>query len=234
MNLRSIFLGFVVLAIMVGASSCGGGAAVSAAPDPSSGSGNDPIQQLTSFFDSKGSTAAFGIPTGMTGTVSAGQEVFNANCTVCHGSGSGLPALNYTQFKARLATPPMNSLSLTEQQIVDVVAWLNRNTTPPPGGSGGSGGNGGSGGTVSPGTDDNGADDDVSGSDDDMSGGSDDTADDGSTDSDIGDDSGTAGSDDASTDSAAGGEEAAGGDDDSSGENSGSDDAQGSDSDSDD
>jgi hypothetical protein len=249
---------FPILAILLAAvlSSCGGGAA-SGSPGIESGLTSNPASggNTGSFFDAKGSTSAFGIPAGLNGTVSAGQTVFSASCSGCHGSGSALPLLAFDALKAKMQTGPMAGITLTDQQIADLTAWLNRSATPPPSTGGGTPnpGTGGTGGAPGVGTggsgddsndgvaDDNGgtagSSDDVADDNGGATGGSDDVADDsgsatGGSD-DVTDDNGgaTGGSDDVADDSggATGGSDDAA--DDSGGATGGSDDTAGGESD---
>jgi mono/diheme cytochrome c family protein len=133
----AILLGMAVSAL---ASSCGGGGAAGLSINP--GAQNPPAaagaSSPRSYFDNKGSTGAFGIPDGVTGSISAGQAIIASTCSGCHGSGQNLAALDYSRFTATLqAVPAMRALPLTQQDIADLVAWLNRNAPPPPSNTGG-------------------------------------------------------------------------------------------------
>ncbi len=238
-------LTLAALALALGVSSCGGGGTAGLNDNSQGNLQGNPAGGNTgggataqSFFDTKGSTGAFGIPAGMSGTISAGQQVFDASCAGCHGG--GLPVLSYAELQTKMAIPPMTGITLTQQELADLTAWLNRNATPPPATGGGGTPPPATGGTGAPppatggtgtgtGTgdddgddigDDNGGSDDDSddssvGSDDDSAGGDDSSVD--GDDSSTGSDDDSAGSDDSST-----------GSDDSSSDDAG-DDASGSD-----
>lgn len=86
-----------------------------------------------SYFDAAGRTSAFGIPAGMSGSVSAGQEIYDLRCATCHGDGARLRAMSYHTYKRRLETTAMAGMVLEEQELADIVAWLNRNQETPAG-----------------------------------------------------------------------------------------------------
>lgn len=117
------------------------------------------------------SLTGFGIPAGLSGSISAGQLVWTNSCTACHSNKDGRSF--GTLESALLNVGSMRSIKLSQQELADLTAYLNR-------GSGGGG--------VTPGT---GSGDDDEGDDslDDDSNGSDDSS--------IGDDDGD-GSDDSS------------------------------------
>jgi hypothetical protein len=191
-NYSGMILALVSLLLALGLGACGGGGATGLTGAERNGgnpgSGTTGGNATQSLFDAQGGTSAFGIPSGTTGTISAGQQVFSASCAGCHGG--GLPALSFSELKGKLALSPMSGISLSEQQIADLTAWLNRSTTPPPStGDTGTGGTG-TGGTGTGGTG-TGTDDDDAEADDDngSSAGMDDSANDDSGGADPGDES---------------------------------------------
>lgn len=77
-------------------------------------------------FDEAGNTQCYGIPTGLTGNIAAGQIVWQNNCLICHGAG-GRPPRTYPQItNARASQPQMMGLILSDQQQADVTAYTNR------------------------------------------------------------------------------------------------------------
>jgi hypothetical protein len=94
-------------------------------PDPTPGNGATPTPK-PSLYDANGNTTAFGIPKGMSGNISAGRVVWNGQCKSCH----AVEKLNrvYGQIKASLRIiPTMIGLPVSNQQVADCVAYLNRN-----------------------------------------------------------------------------------------------------------
>lgn len=96
-------------------------------PTPIPTIGPNPTQtpKPESNFDSAGNTSAFGIPSGMRGNISAGKRVWGRVCSACHVSEKNGRRFNDIK-RARRSQPEMRALSITDQQIADVVAYLNR------------------------------------------------------------------------------------------------------------
>lgn len=79
----------------------------------------------TGNFDADGNTSAFGIPSGLSGNISRGRNIWGAQCLSCH----TVEKTNrtYGQIKSSLRNQPsMTFLSLSNQQIADLTAYLNR------------------------------------------------------------------------------------------------------------
>lgn len=76
-------------------------------------------------FDANGNTSAFGIPSGLKGNINAGSNVWSAECASCHAAEK--PNRVYGQIKASIRViPEMQALRLTNQQLANVTAYLNR------------------------------------------------------------------------------------------------------------
>lgn len=103
--------------ISASSSSAGASTGSSAAtPTPTPKPGN---------FDENGNTTAFGIPAGITGNINAGRSIWNSMCQACHASEK--TARSYNQIKSSFRSiPQMQSLSISNQQIAHVTAYLNR------------------------------------------------------------------------------------------------------------
>lgn len=126
-TLASILLAFATLGAILSS------AAVVAADAGPAGSFAAPVQPAAlpaSYFDAEGCTSSFGIPAGQQGSISAGQAVYENRCAMCHGDGAKLRAMSYHTYKRRLAIPGMSGIELEQQELADVVAWLNRNEVP--------------------------------------------------------------------------------------------------------
>lgn len=101
------------------------------------------------------SLTGFGIPTGLSGSISAGEQVFSNNCSSCHGS---MGARSFGTLESAIANVgAMRSIQLSQQELADLTAWLNR----------ASAGGGSNPGTGTGGSDDDGDDDGIGGDDDD-------------------------------------------------------------------
>ncbi len=143
-------------------------------PNPPGPPADPPLPTTDPAPPSGDSLSGFGIPTGMSGSISAGEQVWASNCTGCH---SSMSPKTFTRLESAISSiGAMQSIKLTQQQLADLTAYLNRGS--------------GSGGTVGGGSgdddgDDDGLDDDEG--DDDSSVGDDDGAGD---DDSVGDDDG--------------------------------------------
>jgi len=93
-----------------------------------------------SYFDAAGRTTSFGIPAGLTGTISVGQQLFSSSCAGCHASGKD--GRNFPTVMSAMNMSMMSGLNMTQQQMADIVAYLNRNVVPPPSSAGGNTGGG--------------------------------------------------------------------------------------------
>ena len=66
------------------------------------------------------------------GSVSAGQALYAQSCTGCHPSPSALaPAASLITTNLGSLNPAMNSITLTDQQVADLQAYLASLTSPP-------------------------------------------------------------------------------------------------------
>ena len=80
-------------------------------------------------FDSSGNVTergkiAFKIPPNFQANTIAGQQTsLKYSCTGCHVERGGY---DYLRIKSGLSRDPMNSFGVTEQEIADLAAWLNR------------------------------------------------------------------------------------------------------------
>ena len=80
-------------------------------------------------FDADGNTAQFGIPTAITGNITAGQAKYAQRCDACHrglDKGANYPFAN---LKSAINGAPMFIRDLSDQEISDLVAYLNRTQT---------------------------------------------------------------------------------------------------------
>ncbi len=76
--------------------------------------------------DSSGNTTSFGVPAPYIGNTNVGSGVYQANCYGCHPIDKGTN-YNYSQLHTTVTTiAPMSAIPLSTQQIVDLVAYLNR------------------------------------------------------------------------------------------------------------
>jgi hypothetical protein len=87
-------------------------------PRPTSPSGN---------FDSNGNVTSvgkqlFGIPSSLSGNISRGNSVFQANCAGCHEQRVNR---TYSSYRAAISRSPMN-ISLTDTDLAHLTAYLNR------------------------------------------------------------------------------------------------------------
>jgi mono/diheme cytochrome c family protein len=80
-------------------------------------------------FDANGDTTQFGIPAPLVGNQARGAAQYQQSCNICHPDGTHGLNLTFTILKAKLAGPPMNITSLSDQQLADLVAHLNRSQT---------------------------------------------------------------------------------------------------------
>lgn len=114
-------LAFILMGLALFVFSCSGGGAPTTDQQTPTGA---------NLGGSPATTSAFGIPDGITGTVSDGETLFADNCAVCHGSSLG--PKTFDQIKAALASvSAMSSLSLTDQEIANITMYLNRDSIPP-------------------------------------------------------------------------------------------------------
>lgn len=77
----------------------------------------------TGNFDASGNTTKFGIPAGMTGNVSAGAAVQSSSCGGCHGEKQ---SRSFGQIKGSLSIGAMSFIKLSDPQIANLTAYLNR------------------------------------------------------------------------------------------------------------
>jgi mono/diheme cytochrome c family protein len=122
---------------LLGLTSCGGGGGDDPAPtgnpatgQPTGGTPTTPPASETPAVPADPpatTTSSFGIPAGLTGTVATGESLFAQTCTGCHAS---LGARNYPQLAAAMSIPAMSSLNLSQQQLADLTAYLNRASIP--------------------------------------------------------------------------------------------------------
>jgi mono/diheme cytochrome c family protein len=68
----------------------------------------------------------YGIPASLEGSVEAGQNVYEISCAACHENAFALPATTFQGFKRRQRTGAMSGMQLSDQEIADIVVWLNR------------------------------------------------------------------------------------------------------------
>ncbi len=89
----------------------------SATPRPSStpASGN---------FDANGNTTAFGIPAGLVGNKNAGSSVWTSKCSGCHSTEER--NRTFPQIQGALSIPVMSGIQITDAQLANLVAYLNR------------------------------------------------------------------------------------------------------------
>jgi hypothetical protein len=85
-----------------------------------------PTEKPRGPFDADGNTSEFGIPNGLKGNISAGRRVWSRVCTDCHLSEKTGKSYGDIQ-RARRTVPDMRGLQVSNQQVADVVAYLNRN-----------------------------------------------------------------------------------------------------------
>jgi hypothetical protein len=82
-----------------------------------------PVPTTTGNFDANGNTTKFGIPSGMSGNITAGSSVQASNCNGCHTEKQGR---SFGQLKASLSIGPMSFIKLSDSQIANLTAYLNR------------------------------------------------------------------------------------------------------------
>lgn len=103
-----------------------GGQLPTPTPVPSATATKTPKPTPTPCFNELGETQCFGIPSGYTGSISAGSPVWQSTCSECHGT-AGRPPRNFPQISVALSTvSEMLGISITTQQQADVVAFTNR------------------------------------------------------------------------------------------------------------
>ena len=79
-----------------------------------------------SLFDQNGSTTGFSIPKGLKGTISRGRSVWSNTCSSCHSQEK--TGKTYATIKSAFRRiPDMRNTSVSNQEIADVTAYLNRN-----------------------------------------------------------------------------------------------------------
>lgn len=124
------WLGLLAGAMAMLLFSCGG-LGSSALPNPDDGNNPGAVDNggstggTSSAFDANGNTSSFGIPMGMMGNITAGQAVWNGTCATCHGSDTK-DGLNYSGLQSVLTVRAMSHLNMMNQQMADLVAYLNR------------------------------------------------------------------------------------------------------------
>jgi len=77
-------------------------------------------------FNANGDTTQFDIPSGITGNVNRGLIVYNQNCSGCHGNTDKGVNLLFTRLKSTLAAAPMFITNISDPDLSDLVAYLNR------------------------------------------------------------------------------------------------------------
>lgn len=94
------------------------------------GGGDDEDSGNENNFDSNGDVTAngkalFQIPSNLSANVSRGQIIFQEYCTGCHMEQRNL---TFPYYRNAIAGPPMsyNENDLPDQELADLVAWLNR------------------------------------------------------------------------------------------------------------
>ena len=88
----------------------------------------------TPCFDEDGNTNCFGIPSGLTGSISSGRDVWRNTCKSCHPSeggddelNEGRPPKSFQQISIALSTVElMLDLNVSQQERADVTAFRNR------------------------------------------------------------------------------------------------------------
>lgn len=95
---------------------------------PPNGTPGTPAPTPTSrpgSFDGSGNTTRFGIPNGLTGNISRGRSVWGGTCLSCHAREK--TNKSYGDIKRALQTiPEMRAVRVSNQQVADVTAYLNR------------------------------------------------------------------------------------------------------------
>ena len=97
-------------------------------PTPTSTPIPTPTSTPSSNFDSNGNTTKFGIPPGLVGNISRGTSVWDTNCKRCHGSDK--VNRSYSRIKSALLLPVMASVKVSDPEVADAVAYLNRLQQP--------------------------------------------------------------------------------------------------------
>ena len=96
------------------------------APICKSGPGPNPTPTpRPTCFNSSGETGCFGIPAGVAGNKNRGASLFSSKCGMCHGS---MPAKSYSQLNSAMSISDMRGISLNQQGLADITAYLNRST----------------------------------------------------------------------------------------------------------
>lgn len=106
-----------------------GGGTAQATPTPTHIPGASCTPQPNPF-DSSGNTTSFNIPAGIVGNITSGQTQFGQTCFGCHGADRGTN-YDFPTLFAAVNGPPMFLSSLTQQQVANLVAYLNRTNIPP-------------------------------------------------------------------------------------------------------
>ena len=75
-------------------------------------------------FDANGNTTKFGIPAGMSGNINSGAPIWSGSCSGCHGSEK--TNRTFGQIKSSLSIPAMAGVRLSDPQVANLVAYLNR------------------------------------------------------------------------------------------------------------
>ena len=100
------------------------------------------------YFDSKGNTTQFDIPSVQIGNISRGRNSYKKTCGVCHAAADKGTNRSFSELKAVIGQAPMNLSALKDPVVADLVAYLNRSklgagscgsipgATPTPGGGG--------------------------------------------------------------------------------------------------
>lgn len=75
-------------------------------------------------FDAQGNTTKFGIPAGLVGNINAGSPIWSNTCSGCHGSEK--TNRSFGQLKASLNIGAMSFIRLSDAQLANLTAYLNR------------------------------------------------------------------------------------------------------------
>ncbi|MBX7138465.1 MAG: hypothetical protein K1X83_10825 [Oligoflexia bacterium] len=116
----------------------GGSGNCNGSPTPTPGPGGNPTPAPTATpipiptacpggnFDSQGNTSQFSIPVGLSGNINLGASQYTQTCSGCHGMTDRGALLNFTQLKTAVTGAPMFLTALTNQQLANLTAYLNR------------------------------------------------------------------------------------------------------------
>ncbi|MCB0328305.1 MAG: cytochrome c [Bdellovibrionales bacterium] len=118
------------LVAFLNASNCEIIGAPSPTPTPTSSS---PTPTPSSCFDASGNTTEFGIPVGKIGNFVRGDAVYANRCASCHPGIRKGEGRSHAALQTALALPVMQ-ISLPEQELADLVAFLNLYNCPNGGG----------------------------------------------------------------------------------------------------